>query len=91
MPYKTVAELPERVRDHLPAHAQEIYRAAYNSAWDGYKRPQDRRTDESREEVAHKVAWAAVKQDYEKDDASGEWLPKGDSRHGDKPGEAHRA
>lgn len=72
MPYKELAELPEAVRDNLPKHAQEIYRAAYNSAWDEYKDPNDRRDDASREEVAHRVAWAAVGRKYEKD-GSGRW------------------
>lgn len=81
MPYKTTKELPESVRDHLPSHAQEIYRAAFNSAWDEYKKPDDRRGHESREEAAHKVAWAAVKHQYEKDERSGEWRAKTSSAH----------
>ena len=66
MPYKNLSDLPDSVRDSLPRHAQEIYQAAYNSAWDQYADPDERRGDDSREEVAHKVAWAAVKNDYEK-------------------------
>ena len=66
MPYKTLSALPERIRDHLPKHAQEIYLAAFNNAWDEYQDAADRRGKASREEVAHKVAWAAVKQVYEK-------------------------
>jgi cation transport regulator len=66
MPYKRVNDLPEAVREHLPKHAQEIYLAAYNNAWEEYRDPQERRADASREETAHRVAWAAVKQKYEK-------------------------
>ena len=66
MPYKTLSDLPDSVRDHLPKHAQEIYLAAFNNAWEQYFDPKDRRGKASREEVAHKVAWAAVKQQYEK-------------------------
>ncbi len=66
MPYKNLSDLPDSVRDNLPKHAQEIYQAAYNSAWDQYADRDERRGDDSREEVAHKVAWAAVKNDYEK-------------------------
>lgn len=66
MPYDTVADLPDSVRDNLPKHAQEIYLEAYNSAWDQYRSPADRRGGDSREQVAHKVAWSAVKQSYEK-------------------------
>ena len=32
MPYEKLTDLPDSVRDNLPKHAQEIYRAAYNSA-----------------------------------------------------------
>lgn len=66
MPYKNLSDLPERVRENLPKHAQEIYKEAYNSAWDEYKDPSERRGDASREEVAHKVAWSAVKNKYKK-------------------------
>ncbi|MBV2130932.1 ChaB family protein [Arsukibacterium indicum] len=73
MPYDKRRELPDSVRDNLPKHAQEIYQAAFNSAWDEYKDPDDRQGDDSREEVAHKIAWAAVKQQYYKNDA-GKWV-----------------
>jgi cation transport regulator len=66
MPYNQVADLPDSVKDHLPKHAQEIYQAAYNSAWEQYDKPEERRGDASREETAHRVAWAAVKEKYEK-------------------------
>jgi cation transport regulator len=77
MPYKKIADLPDSVRDNLPEHAQEIYRAAFNSAWDEYDEPGERRGGASREETAHKVAWAAVKKDYEKDEKTGKWKRKG--------------
>ena len=67
MPYQNVSDLPPSVRDHLPKHAQEIYRAAFNSAWDEYKHDEER---------AHRVAWAAVKEKYEKDEKSGDWTEK---------------
>ena len=66
MPYSAVGDLPEPVQEHLPKHAQQIYKEAFNSAWDEYRDPDDRRGDASREETAHKVAWSAVKKDYEK-------------------------
>lgn len=75
MPYDKLSELPDRVKDNLPKHAQEIYQAAYNSAWEEYKDPEDRRGDASREETAHRVAWAAVKEKYEKND-DGKWIAK---------------
>jgi cation transport regulator len=74
MPYKNLSELPDNVKDNLPKHAREIYLAAFNNAWDQYSDPDDRRDDNSREETAHKVAWAAVKQKYEK--RGDEWRRK---------------
>ncbi len=66
MPYKMTSDLPDSVKNVLPSHAQDIYLAAFNHAWDEYQSPQKRSTPESREEVAHKVAWAAVKKKYVK-------------------------
>lgn len=74
MPYDKNADLPDGVKENLPTHAQDIYREAYNSAWDQYKAVKDRKDDRSREETAHAVAWSAVKASYEKQD--GEWVQK---------------
>ena len=74
MPYDTLKDLPNNVTNVLPKHAQEIYRAAFNNAWDEYKDPDERRGHASREETAHKVAWAAVKKEYEKE--GDEWHKK---------------
>lgn len=75
MPYKSLEDLPERVKKNLPHHAQEIYMEAFNNAWEQYKEPEERRGKESREEVAHKVAWSAVKKKYAKNE-KGEWVEK---------------
>ncbi|MES2311962.1 MAG: putative cation transport regulator ChaB [Pseudomonadota bacterium] len=72
MPYKAISDLPDSVRNHVPAHAQEIYKEAFNHAWNEYADEDERRGDESREEAAHKVAWAAVKKQYSKG-ADGDW------------------
>lgn len=74
MPYERSADLPEDVQDALPEHAQDIYREAFNSAWEQYEDPEDREGDASREETAHAVAWSAVKQEVEKVD--GEWTKR---------------
>ena len=78
MPYDSIRELPDSVRDNLPKHAQVIYKEAYNSAWERYEDPDKRRGDASRQETARRVAWAAVKNEYEKDEQSGEWVRKED-------------
>lgn len=67
MPYDSIRDLPERVRDNMPKHAQEIYQSAYNNAWDEY---------DHNEERAHRVAWSAVKKSYKKDKESGRWVKK---------------
>ena len=74
MPYDSVKDLPDSVRDNLPKHAQEVYIAAFNKAWEEYKEAEDRRDSGSREEVSHKVAWTAVKKKYEK--KNGKWKSK---------------
>jgi cation transport regulator len=61
MPYDSIQDLPLSVATHLPDHAQEIYRATFNSAWVTYA---DRGA--LREEIARRVAWAAVKRFYRK-------------------------
>jgi cation transport regulator ChaB len=33
MPYRSINELSDSVRNVLPKHAQEIYKEAYNSAY----------------------------------------------------------
>ncbi len=75
MPYSRIEDLPESVRGVLPQHAQDIYKEAYNSAWDQYDTPSERRGGSSREETAHAVAWAAVKKKYAKGDDD-RWHPR---------------
>ncbi|WYM88844.1 ChaB family protein [Methanolobus sp. WCC5] len=75
LPYRSINELPSNVKDNLPKHAREIYKEAFNNAWDQYADPEERRGDASREEVAHRVAWSAVKNKYEKNE-KGDWVEK---------------
>lgn len=72
MPYRSNADLPAAVRAHLPQRAQAIYREAFNHAWNQYaKSPR-------REEIAHRVAWAAVKRRYVKTEAG--WVSQASGR-----------
>jgi len=64
MPYAANEDLPEPVQAHLPLHAQDIYRKAFNHAWERY----------GDEAIAHRVAWAAVKRLYVKH--QGSWVPR---------------
>ncbi|MGB4758996.1 MAG: putative cation transport regulator ChaB [Candidatus Saccharimonadales bacterium] len=75
MPYKTTKALPDSVQNVLPQHAQDIYKEAFNSAWEEYKDPKERRDNAGREEVSHRVAWNAVKQKYQKG-SDDKWHPK---------------
>ncbi len=71
-----LSESTEKRIDQLPEHAQHIFRKAHASAIKEYQDPDKRRggEKESAEEVAHKVAWAAVKKEYEKE--GDEWRKK---------------
>ena len=75
MPYTSKHELPDSVKHVLPAHAQDIYKEAFNSAYTEYKSAKDRAGDATQEEVAHKVAWSAVKRSYTKR-SNGAWEKK---------------
>jgi cation transport regulator len=64
--------------DNLPSHAQKIYREAHKNAVKQYSNPSKRRggKQQSKEQIAHKVAWSAVKKEYKK---KGEkWVQKKD-------------
>ena len=76
MPYNSVDDLPANVKDHLPGHAQEIYIKAFNSAWKEYSDSNKRMAGSSQEETAYRIAWAAVKKVYEKDELTGQWKRK---------------
>ena len=64
MPYASREALPERVRAHLPPHAQDIFVGAFNNAIEAY----------GSESSAFRVAWAAVKKQYRKQ--GDVWVPR---------------
>jgi len=68
MLYFTTDDPPSSIRNHLPEHVQEIYRQAFNHAWEEYS------SDSRQGEIAHRIAWAAVKKAYVKIGAA--WLPR---------------
>lgn len=74
MPYDSLLELPDSYKDNLPIHAQEIYLVAFNKAWGAYTQYNDQEEEVTREEIAHRVAWAAVTQFFEERD--GQWIRK---------------
>lgn len=62
MPYVSIDDLPPGLQVRLPLHAQEIYIAAFNSAFAEHAG----RDAEEQEATAHRIAWAAVKKQYRK-------------------------
>ena len=75
MPYRTIAELPDQVKDNLPQHAQSIFKEAFNNAYDEYQDPKKRRDpNDDPEGIAFAVAWSAVEKKYEK--RKGRWVQK---------------
>lgn len=58
MPYRVNADLPSRVRKHLPEHAHDIYREAFNHAYAAHAGEFDR------EKRGNMITWAAVKRSY---------------------------
>lgn len=63
MPYARNADLPKGVRDALPEAAQDVFRAAFNSALERH----------GEEERAFAVAWAAVRQAGWEKGEDGRW------------------
>ncbi|MFS8116108.1 ChaB family protein [Rhizobium jaguaris] len=58
MPYATKSDLPPSVQHSLPHHAQDIYREAFNHAFEAHA------SDLRQEEAAHRIARAAAKCSY---------------------------
>src|SRR6516225_3214985 len=54
MPYGSNSDLLASVQAHLPPHAQDIYREAFNHAFAA------RASDPHQEERAHRIAWSAA-------------------------------
>jgi cation transport regulator len=75
MQYETTKQLPATIRDVLPDQAGEIYRKAYNQAWEEYD--PDIHMGLDQQGLAHQQAWNAVKQEYVFD--LGQWNLKGET------------
>jgi cation transport regulator len=66
MPYKNNSELPAQT-EGLPAHAKDIWRKTFNSAAKEYGKKNEIRL--------FKIAWAAVKREYKRDENK-KWIEK---------------
>jgi cation transport regulator ChaB len=61
VPSATNDDLPARTRTHLPQRAQDISSGGFSTT---PRDPMARASPVGRDEIAHRVAWAAVKQGY---------------------------
>ena len=68
MPYRSNDDLPVRLRHHLPSHALDIYREAFNHAFASHA------GDIRQQEIAHRTAWSAVKRSDVK--LAEDWVPE---------------
>ena len=71
MPYETIQELPEEIKQRLPQGAQQIFIAAFNSA----------SSDGISEDGAYQVAWNSIKSEYE-EGKNGQWISKSEGGTG---------
>lgn len=77
MPYDDIAQLPRGIQTNLSQAAQEIYREAYNEAWESCRYTKDRYdSDDSRQVTASKIAWETVKRHCQRD-SWGRWTVEG--------------
>ena len=70
MPYESINDLPKSVRN-LPSRAKSLYMKAFNSTWDEYGDLED---EVARDRASQESAWSAVKEQYVKDENTGEWV-----------------
>lgn len=74
-PYRTKKELPDPIKENLPADAQDIYKETFNNAYKQFKDPSRLKYGGDRETAAHRVAWSAVKNKYRKNEKD-KWVLK---------------
>lgn len=65
MKYQKNSDLPSHIKEDLPINAQDIYRKAFNEAWESYDEPRAVvNVEQSRLAMAEKAAWAAVNERF---------------------------
>lgn len=64
MRYETIDELPVHCRVNLPEAAQQVYREAWNRAWDNNGDPR----------IARDQAWQEVRERFGRDAITGRWI-----------------
>jgi cation transport regulator ChaB len=73
MRYRSIEDLPFVCRYNLPEAALRVYRDAYNRAWEESSLAE-------RDRVALHRAWEAVRECFEKEELTGRWMPRPESR-----------
>jgi cation transport regulator ChaB len=66
MRYESIEQLPFHCRVHLPDPALEVYKDAWNRAWDSTPDRLNARAE----------AWRAVHERFERDAVSRQWVPR---------------
>jgi len=74
MPYENTSDLPQAIRNYLPVQAQLLFCAAFNHALSKFETPKTEMKFGTQEELAHRIAWAAVKKRYIR--KGGRWQKK---------------
>lgn len=73
MLYRSNKKVPNNVRRILPKRAWDIYKKAFDRAYDEYLFLQDRLDSANREEMADRIAWKKVKRKYSLSDFDHRW------------------
>ena len=58
------ANIPETLRQKLPGQALDVYKEAFQSAWDRYKVRKHRENRMTREQVAHSFALSQIENQF---------------------------
>ena len=66
MRYEGIEDLPVHIHLNLPEPARHVYRDAWNQAW-------ELTSDRS---AARERAWTEVRERFERDGLTGQWMPK---------------
>jgi len=72
--YEKKVDLPETLRKVLPDRAQEVYLEGYRRGWEMYN--PDTTDELDQQSSAHRQGWAAVREEFRKNEETGEWIPK---------------
>jgi cation transport regulator ChaB len=83
--YESIDDLPMVCQINLPEDAQRLYRSAYNTAWD------QSATEQNRHAAAQARAWTAVRERFQRDARTGQWVKKVAHAAGDVEVELPRA